>query len=50
MCQVEGSFRVYAEAPFFDTMRNGPVHLSLSFFLGCGRLRLVVLSHTLSPI
>ncbi len=22
ICQVEGSFKVYAEAPFFDTMRN----------------------------
>ncbi len=49
ICQVEGSFRVYAEAPFFDTMRNGPVRLLSSFFLGHGRLRLVVSSHTLSP-
>ncbi len=49
MCQVEGSFRVYADAPFFEMMRNGPVRLSSSFFLGRGRLRLVVSSHTLSP-
>ncbi len=40
---------MYADAPFFETMRNGPVHLSASFFFGRGRLRLVVSSHTLSP-
>ncbi len=33
ICQVEGSFKVYANAPFFLTMRNGPVRLSASFFL-----------------
>ncbi len=40
---------MYADAPFFAMMRNGPVRLLASFFFGRGRLRLVVSSHTLSP-
>ncbi len=40
---------MYAEAPFFATIMNGPIHLSASFFFGQERLRLVVSSQTLSP-
>ncbi len=40
---------MYAEAPFFAMMAKGPVCLSVSFFFGHGRFRLVMSSQTLSP-
>ncbi len=49
MCQLVGSLSMYAEAPFFETISKGPIHLSASFFFGHGRLKLVMLSQTLSP-
>ncbi len=49
MHQLVESLSIYADAPFFMVISNGLVHLSDSFFFGCGRWRLVVSSQTLSP-